>query len=80
MTAVQQNFKKDGLLVKLTAGNPEGALLPVKRVELQVHRAGKSQRNPDEDAVSQWCWKRSLCGNIPKGKTEAQVTVEENSF
>ena len=57
MTAVQQNFKKDGL-VELTAGNPEGALLPVKRVELQVHRAGKSQRNPDQDAVSQWCLKR----------------------
>ena len=52
MTAVQQNFKKDGLLVELTAGNPEGALLPVKRVELQVHRAGKSQRDPDQDAVS----------------------------
>ena len=37
------------MLVELTAGNPEGALLPVKRVELQVHRAGKSQGDPVEE-------------------------------
>ena len=38
--------------VELTAGDSQGALLPVKRVELEVHRAGKSQRHPAGKAVS----------------------------
>lgn len=30
----------------LTAGDPEGALLPVERVELQVHGAGQGEGDP----------------------------------
>ena len=34
--------------VELTAGNSKRALLSVERVELQVHRASKSERHPGE--------------------------------
>ena len=43
--------------VQLTAGNSEGALLPVKRVEFEVHWTSKSQRHPAEREVGQWRWK-----------------------
>ena len=61
------SFESDAPRVELTAGNAKRALLPVKRVELQVHWAGKSERHPGENVVvlEEYCgWKHWKNGNL----------------
>ena len=61
--------------VQLTAGNSQGALLSVKRVELEVHGAGKRQGDPGgENAVSRDG--RLTYGNIVEEKSEPKFVTE----
>ena len=48
---IRQNKLKRWCWVEFTAGNLHRAHLPVKRVELQIHRAGQRQRHSDAEKI-----------------------------